>query len=95
MNSDRQVVVDQKGGYQAALKAHATGQLTINWGLRDIRPWAKQKGWSVPLVGFKAAFTKKMFESESNFRDAVKGSGIEVYVPSLGYDPEKQEFIVE
>jgi len=69
----------------AAIRARREGKLGVNWGMYETssaRAFAEEQGWDMPSMEFKAAFIKKMLESDENFELALTKSGIDVYIPT-------------
>jgi len=72
--------------YVIAQDSQRRGALHITWpNLTELRTWAKLHGWPAPWFGFEAAFLGRLFESETNFRQAVGESGIELCVLQEAY----------
>jgi len=72
--------------YGAARDSHLRGALQIKWpDLRELRAWSKRQGWPTPRFGFEAAFLAKLFDSQTNFAQAIGESGIELTIPRREY----------
>ena len=70
----------------AAREAQRRGTLQIKWPDHSaLRRWARQQGWPTPFLGFQAAFTRTLLESDRNFERGLSASGIELHSPRPDY----------
>jgi hypothetical protein len=66
--------------------SHSRGTMQIKWPDRSaLRHWTKRQGWPTPWFGYETAFLAKMFESRTNFTQAMNESGIELQIPRQEY----------